>query len=435
MKAEFNDIMAAWFWAIEHHELDVLNEMLHGLWLYYFLIGRGLRIDLPFKAIHALAKAGTPSPDLARLWQRTAVRWAIATPQGDGSSFIPKPALLEELAALADDPYERALAQLAIGSIHLFAPAAELAMPALRSAESLLQQQGDVLTLAYVLNRIGFAAIVLGNVEEFTDYTERSVGLCVANGLAASKVIPLGNLATSALFQGHYDRARAKLADAIALTQQVTGAGIQFYHMFPWANLMLLHFMLGEFTEAHGIYERVDATVRMQGALTGYSLTLAVYAMLHAASEDYELGAAIARQSLDLADNASVRFSGNFALSMNLFGLNDAGAAAALLAGLRFLKPAGHYLGILLVVLPLAAVVLHRSGQHDLAVQCLAAAQARAPHGHTWFMRWRPTYTLEAALRSALGTTPFDVAWARGRNTEPVAIITDVLTALEEAQL
>jgi len=234
LEAEAGNLAAAVRWYLEHDRAP-LPHLLRELWPFWFLADH-------MDETRTWADQLLPAADSLEPQARAELVWTAlvtALEVGDDAAAVPACRRLEPLLSEIQDPFLRAVSQLAVAWA---APLVGDLDRALRQALQALEEfrgQDEPLWTALTLGSLGFIEVAfgrddeaLGHVNEARDVAERLDNAWLAAWLRA---IP----ARDAVNSGRLDEARTLLDEALALSVGARSTTIETFSLAAFARLTL----------------------------------------------------------------------------------------------------------------------------------------------------------------------------------------------------
>jgi predicted ATPase/DNA-binding SARP family transcriptional activator len=423
--SEFENMRAAWEWALEHGDEAAVAGALESLHLFCDMRSRHQEgAALFLLARDRLAPSPGEAPGLT--WGRILTRGAFLRLMLAATNSADIAPDLDQGLAIARQHESRpeiAFALRALGS------AATLGNGDLAGAQALLEQSqnyyqelGDRFYLSYVLHSHGLAHATLSGLDAYYALTRQALELMVELGIRVSMAFSLSNLAEAALGLGDYPAAENYINEAIAIAGEMGTRGILAYDK---VMLSLLCFLRGDWEQA----EALNAEGLKIASDVNFSVTVA-YALAQASllsgmAGDYTAGQQQAKESLALpANNGLGIILAQWGLSIAECGLErDDAAWQALQTALQQTRNFGSR-AILTWLLPIATILRSRQGDSEGAVELLALGAAHPLNAAGWQVQWHLLAEVRAHLERDLGIETFQAAWERGEQLDiDVAII------------
>jgi len=412
IEMDMENIRIAWLKSLQIGRYDIMDTMLHGIWLYTITRDQQFLLDDLFMPLYEIVRQQPElSETLRRLWHRTMIRWTGVYESLPYRADFPID--IDEVRAIVEeesDTYERAVGCYSLGWYMTTIQEFDTADHYMLRADKLFKKLDERYLRSVCLARLGFTSIVKGDIDQFRKYSEASVELSKEAGMYIQRFRPLNNLGAVAFFSGDYTRARQRFNETIILIRK---SGY-FTTLFPFSNLALMDFVLGNFEMSRHMLDTIDQLVKNASSVTGYGLSLAVRAMLLAAEGKYTQSLKLGKQSLDYASNVSVQFSCHLALGMAYIGLsNIEKAEQVLVESLSFLTPVNNYRGVFYLSIPILSAIKHHQGKSRLATAYLSMAFHHLAQTQSFIHKWTYIEELQQSLRNTLSTSDFTHAWCR----------------------
>jgi tetratricopeptide (TPR) repeat protein len=359
MRADSENVRAAWEWAVERGQVGCIEQALEGLSQYYAMNERQQEGERACRMAAQMFEKLTPaaSPDERRIWAKVLARQgshSLAVGRTDLASQLMQQslALLQESQLAGQDTRaERAFVLAAMGSLASSSGELEKArqlyeqslalyralgdhwrtaevlcfigyrarnVSNYRKARQLAQESlalyralGDRWKVAGVLYLLGSIARAQGRLEEAErlaqeeTFIRRESGLESASGIA--QATRLQQLGLAAWPQGQLEKAERLLREAIATRLETNPESVKGHeHVKAILYLGWTLLLLGRFAEAHALFREALAVSEETGRRhqQGFALSDLGFAKLHLGQ--YEEARAQARVSLPLGREIGV---------------------------------------------------------------------------------------------------------------------------------
>jgi predicted ATPase/class 3 adenylate cyclase len=411
IQVDFENVRAAWLWAVENRESELVNAALESLYLFTVFRNR--------------------FSEGYELFQRARQQWPLNDPQvsalgGRLSLHYPQAeADLEKLyrqgldiANRYADPTDIAYATNQLGR-HLAHSNIDFegGMSLLEDSLSAYRQLGDDFAAAWVLDDLAFGYSWIDQ-EKRMQYGRQSLDLRRKIGDLIGVANVLRNLAVAAFWTGDIHTADEYIQEAIDIARQMDDLN----------NIGWLISLQAESSILKGDFEatrhQVEQSYQISQKVNDYDLTRNCLLMLSLLSsmmdEDYNQALQLARKGHppgSAVDMLAVEAYLTYSLAH--FGLGDYGQSAQYLAHL--LSEAEH-IGINIdgfpLILALIALNFYQAGEAHLAAQCLGYLD-HLPKGLTgWKDNWKYLRTFRDDLEANLGQQAYQDALARGETLD-----------------
>jgi tetratricopeptide (TPR) repeat protein len=353
VSGEFDNLMAAWRWALEQKDEPLLGRFIDGLWAY--LDDRGLYRDGLDLFERALATA-PPEPDTeegVRVW--TYLRLAAGFFHQRLGQY-----------PQARRHYERSLqtyrrlADLAqcghclyyLGAVAGNSGQLEDALNYLQEALAINQRLESDRRVANTLTKMGSVLELMGRYEDAEQTLRQALALKRESGQPIGIAISLNNLALALWRTGHYDEAETRFREALAINREIGNPGSEAYCL---SNLGRVFITRGEYRQAEA---SLQESLALEQTVQNKRHTASVLNNLGLVSHllgNGEMAQAYLAQSLVLAHETGNRREATYArLTLARILLDDGDVEGAARSLRRTLQSA---LDLQLTPLALAALV------------------------------------------------------------------------------
>jgi predicted ATPase/predicted Ser/Thr protein kinase len=319
MDAEIENARAAWNWAIEQEQIELIDQAIEGLCRFCDWRGRGQEGEAVCRmAVKKLES--TKFSERQRVWVRTLAWQGVFCHELGRTRLASR--LLKQCLALLTGPEladqntraEKAFVLLQLGGI-VAESDREKAGRLFNESLILFRTLEDHWGIANTLYSLGTIAVASGRHSEAKQFFEES--LAVGQELGDQRMIAdsVEGLGTVAYAQGEFEEAESLRRKVVALCREIgwqAGIAPGFY------NLGVTHHWSGKFAEAHSLIEKSVAIYNDLGyrSALAFGITSLGFPELHRGQ--YEDARAQARKGLSLAQE--VDFQWGITLSYCLLG-------------------------------------------------------------------------------------------------------------------
>ena len=429
--AEFENIRAAWHWAVDHREYDAIDRSIECLYRYVHNQHISILDDEFFLQVaHRLRHAEeTPSPS----WGRVIVRSCFRFPR---EKMVPDVELALRMAQQRGDVAEIGHSLHMLGTIAIENNRYTDALAWHEQSLETYRHLDDRFYIADALIHIAFCYREMGEFNEMQVYTDQSLTLRRAIDDCIGVVWCLLGQAGRRLWQGDYDLSKPLLLEALDLIRsEYSDRGIAMarvkailYHALCTC-LGFIALLQGDHNDARKYRQAVDPGEANLSdlinrynsiALTGIDTVLEgdnetgekLLSWIHAGFVDmFWLDSPIARWGLSIVyvvrgDSVQAH---NHIMSLLHEGLTQNRPILVTLA------------------LPVAALILAHNGDHKRAAQLLGLAFTHPKSATGWMEQWPRLTHLRADLEAELCTEAYEAAWAHGATLDLETTAADLL--------
>ncbi|MFW6098097.1 MAG: ATP-binding protein, partial [Chloroflexota bacterium] len=424
IEADFQNLRHAWTWAVRKGDRQGINQALEALHLFCDFRGRHQEaIELFAEARRRFAPATGEEPDA--LWGR------IVSRHGFLHVMVPSdPAMVQtelerglEIALQHDDPYELAVATLAVGTF-----TAVVQQDAVKGAEichhayRLLADVGEPFFQARALVNLGLCAAAASDPSVFAHYMQQSVEMARSVGDKVGVALGTANLTEHAVGMGQYDVAEENCNEAIALSREIDVPPVLAFCQAWRACLDLLRGQVDTATVTLNQSLTLAQDTSSETAVAYASCLLALSAGLRG---DYEKARRLALESrANPANNTLGLVLAPWALTIAYIGLQNRPAAAEALREALEQAQTLAFPAPPLWLLPVAALLIaEEESQQTRAVELLALASTHPLSPRGWMKTWAPLRDLQQRLRDELDADTYKAAWERGKDLDVSAVV------------
>jgi predicted ATPase len=411
IEADFENLRAAWMWAVENRDADLVGAALESLFLFTasrsrfsegYDLFRHARKQWPATDQRDTALAGRllvryPEPDLD---PGTIYRQGI------------------EIARQYDDPVAVAYAKnqlgrhLAHGNIDL-----KRGMTLLEESLTSYRQLGDDFAAGRVLDDLAFG-YSLTDQNKRVQYGQQSLALRRKIGDLIGVANVLRNLAVAAYWMGDGRSAERHIEEALSIAHQMGDLNsIAWMRSLQAEGSLLkgdLEASLGQIEEAQRISQEVNDWDLIRNCLLVRAILISIMYQDYAQAKQLLLEA---HPPETPADMLSVQAYSTYALVYNGLGDYDQSAHYLVLVLEEMARIGASFAGFPLLI-PLIALILFLQDELDLSAQCLGYLD-HLPKGLTgWSDQWHFLPGLRKDLETKLGKQNYADALERGESLD-----------------
>ncbi|MCZ7545709.1 MAG: LuxR C-terminal-related transcriptional regulator [Anaerolineae bacterium] len=427
IETETGNLRAAWHWALRHGDYRALDQMLEGLYQFGFIRSRHREMmEILQQTVEHLLSQEHRDTEVERLLGRVlARRWGYLHwwyPTEDRDAFADVQRALEIATAHADR-FEIAFCLLMRAYVEIGRQHYREALPVLEQSRAHFRALGEPFYESWVLHRIGYACMNLGDYPQFVAFTEQSLALSRTSHNQAGLVNCLYNLGSVFLLSGDYAKGERYCAEALEVATD-----LEHWSQAAHATnlLALAAFCRGDFDAAYQRATRGLQLVHEMNLLKVRAYPLSILIALACVREDYAEAVRLERLG-DPYDTNSMGYQLIYwARSMLACGLGDYDLARSYIQKSLDLPDILHSPSTIIRLLPVAACVLS-DAQPRQAVALLAWMHSN-PDAAAWIARWPPASRLQDRLAAQVGAVDYGAAWERGE-TMPFESVVAALTA------
>ncbi|MCO5211310.1 MAG: tetratricopeptide repeat protein [Caldilinea sp.] len=407
--AEIGNILAAWYWAVDHDRIGDLYPAIDGLYRFAYLSTHHAEGARAFRyAIDALRHG--PADDAHRIACASALESHAVLDIMLGHDRDVAEELLESIALVRDLPTARRELASAIGGLawskHIKLESAEAKALFLEAAE-LNQEIGDFERQAWNYCMLGSASRKQGDYNEVERWYQQALELGRAIGDLRTIADALADLGWLAIRQGEYATARRYLEESLSAARS---HGNRDYIVEALGLLGQLAEQTGDFALAAAYLEECVSVARLWGKEPNIAFNLAKLAHLRtgqgdydAAGELYDEADSLMAQSISLIAPVELRNGmGSLALQTQAYG----NARLFFEESLHLAQISGDRLGSAQALVGLGLAALRQDEIADAGHHFLGALQEAAGIG------FAPILTESIAAVAELRAAEGDVTYA-----------------------
>lgn len=414
IELDFENIRAAWQWAVDHADFEAINQSLEAL--YWFCT---MRAQVPtgeqlFR--QARAQFGLSFDPEAHPVQRRLLLCFDAS----GDDYKTQ---LEQVLALARQHRHQSEVGFflwMLGYNRFLSSDFKQAIPILEEAIALFQTLGEDFYRAESLHWLGSCHRFLGQAEEARAYAGqiRELSRRTGNKFALARI--LGSRAIYEVYEDNDPQARNDLQEAIAIRSEL---GYQAGVAISLVGLSIDAFFQGDFSQARMSAEDGLTRATDTNSLFPKASALSVLGWLAVVDEDYDEAWSLCQEGLSLSPNPNVPMIAQLGLAMAACGLENYPAAREHLAAWLKSDNPLHTPRGLLSCLPVLAILYASQDEAERAVEVLALAFTHPKSPTGWIAQWPLLKRWQTRLETELGPERYAAAWDRGTKRELETVI------------
>jgi len=410
---DFENVRAAWMWAVDHKSINIIYKMVEGLWLFCDLYGRPVERLALFRYAEQQF-ANDLRPEQERLWGQLAAR-AFDERDTDETPLESAFQIARRCGDLAE--IGRCLEIFAATAYNRqdYVGAKQLAEESL----ALYRQLGDPYYQAWILMQLQSWSYQEGLVD-FQRFGFEAYRLRHQIGDRIGVAWSLSVVAHTESRNGHFEEAERLWLERIAL-----GREIDHRHLIAigYAHVSYaVYFIQGDFAKSRFAAEEVFRLLSDLSHSNAPKWAFATLCLLACMDEDYQESKTFYQKATSARGLAWANDLALFGHCLANCGLEDYPAARADLAAVlpRIVNFPG--LSGVVLCLPVAAILLTRDGDPVLAVELLGLAFSHPSRASGWMEKWPLLIRLRLQLEQALGTEAYRSAWERGTHLDIDAV-------------
>jgi predicted ATPase/DNA-binding CsgD family transcriptional regulator len=422
IERDFDNIRAAWNYALEHEQHGWINQMVEGLYLFGF--GRSRireSIELFQKALETLDKLTDDQPLIGRLLVRRwgYLHWWYEADYSDALNGI-RQAL--QIASDVGNRFELALCNFMQAYALINMQDYAEARPFLNKSLALFHELGEPFYECWVLHRIGYVYTNLGENDQAIEWTEQSLAMARNTPNQVALVNCLYNLGSLYLLTANFIK-------GVRYCEEALQAALALGHQGQIAHATSL-LALGAFWSCD--FEATQRFAKQGLQLANESNLMKFHAypvslLIAIACLDKDYAEALHLENLGKAYDTDPMGSQLYYWSSSMLACAlDDSVTGRLCVGeaLRLALREGSFL-IEVSLLPSAAYLLATT-QPGLATRFLAWAFSSPERTITWVEQWALMTRLQTELQSRLGNAVYQAEWKRGAGMTWESILADM---------
>ncbi len=421
IEAEFENVRAAWMWALHRSSFDAIGHSAEALQIFASARNRYEEVAQLFRLARERLKpppGQRPSLVRARILASLVFLEMISK-----SGYQGVAADLEESLAIAKDygdQREIAFSLLRIGCYQFVErrdsdQARIYFEQSLKHFRALNEPYYVAIALEWFGNCVGSAADLATHMR----YSLQALDETRATGNVFAMSIILQSLGAVACLSGDYAAAERFCKEALAYFSAMRmRAGLADVIV----QLSLLRLLQGDLADARSLADEAYEVAREVDNPWYISQALAVLALGAAISGDTQLGKQLGEESLATSSFFVGAVLASCSLAITCCDLSDYPAAEQhLKAALTPARDRGMT-AMILWPLSVAPVVLAAEGERERAVELMGLTFSHPLSATGWLEAWPRLVALRAELRAELGPEGFAAAWERGGVLNPETV-------------
>ncbi len=403
--ADFENVRAAWIWAIKHKQTENIENMLEGLWLFCNMRNREQEGASLFRfGTHAFSE----EKRFERLWGRL-----IARGGGEPEIIQMQHDRALQIARHYDDVGEIAFCLQKISDIvGDQVKTKQLLEQSLAYYRHLEDHYGVAETLFKLMSNLMHSNYE-GVWDEFIRYGEESLHLRREIGDQVGIAWSTAPVAHGAAREGRFVEAEELWQERIAVGQKLGATSLV---AMGHAHLSYqVYFPQGDFVKAQMAAKEGMRIGRDTGFLNAVGFGLTTLGLLASMEENYEQGQILCQQAATSTSVAWVIRMSAWGSAIAACGLGDYQTVkTSFPLALAHLIHMFGSVGIL-GSLPIATILLAQRGDQIRATELLALAFTHRISTSGWIKKWPLLNRLYLQLEQSLGYEAFTKAWERGK--------------------
>lgn len=416
IEADFENIRAAWQWAIEQTNFEAINQSLEALYWFCSMRARVPNGEKLFQQAREQFDI-LPSSDAHPVQRRLLLRF-----DASGEDYNTQIEQMLGLARQRGDQNEIAFFLWMLGVNRYVSGDFNRAMTVLKEALDLCQMLDDDFYTTEALHLLGICARFVRQIEEANTYERQARELSRRSGNKFALGRALGSQGLMALYEDNKAQATSDLQEAITTRSEV---GDHSGVAMSLTSLSQASFLRGAFLEAKLRAEESLELATNINSLSPKALALGLLGWLASIEEAYSEAWELSRESLSLAPDPNT-FIAHFGLAMAACGLEDYAAAREHIQTLLTSGSPWHSTLGLVSCLPVLAILYANQNEAERAVEVLALALTHPTSLTGWMEKWMLLKRWQTKLETDLGPERYEAAWERGTKLELKTVISDV---------
>ena len=416
---DFENIRAAWKWALAQKDTSAILQALEGLHLFTDYSGSYIEVVAMLKqAIDGLVPNGqqTLDPTWGRLATRYSFMRSVSSGYFEGMDEISKACL--SIAGQANDRFEYAFSlYFYTFYAYIVKQESDESIAQLHQAIAIFRELGDIIFTSRSLGWLGVMTVhYAADVQQGRIYMEEALALVRSAGTVTDISFILGNLCELVLVLGDYEAGEKYIQEAVSLAAQLERPlGVAYTCVIHGLYLLLK----GELDQAETQIKQGWEGAKLVDFVVILTYAPALLSLYHSLKADYALAQPLAEKGLvnPMGDHLG-NILGCWAMAFAYTGLGEIALAWDYVH--QTIEHIKGYPSVALLtwVLPLTAVLHTQNKQWETAVHHLALAYTH-PHSPAGYLdRWPLLAQIKTQLQSELGLIPYEAAWEHGQQLD-----------------
>jgi predicted ATPase/DNA-binding CsgD family transcriptional regulator len=407
--ADFENIRAAWQWAIQQGDYDAIDQSLEALYWFCNMRARvpdGKRLFQQAREQLGLSFALDAHPVQRRLLLHF-----------DASGEIYRQQIEQMLVSIReqDNPCETAFFLWMLGVNRYVSGDFAYAIDILQEAVDRFDALHDDFYKIEALHSIGVCARSMGKIQEAKQVEQQLRNLSRKTGNKFALGRALGSQGLLAVYESDEQRAEDYLRQAIAIRRDLGDfAGVAV----SLVSLSINALFKGELSKAKSLADEALELATEFNSLFPRAIALSILGWLTSIDEVYDEGRKLSQQSLLLAPNPVVSFSAKLGLAMAECGLKNYSTAAIHVNDILKLNTPWYTTRGLMCCMPVLAIIYAAQNHPEAAVELLALALTHPESPSPWIVRWQLIAQLQSDLETQLGPQTYEMLWESGASLE-----------------
>ena len=423
IEADFENVRAAWDWALERMDLVSIGDGAEALALFLSLRGSWKdKDDLFLEAINRLAPQGdeTPHP----VWGKVVVRGPLI------AGAMAQTDLALEMARQHADKAEIAHCLFRMGLLDSLSKLDQTSLRLLEESAVCFQEVGDSYHVANALYWAGILYRLRGEHTPASAYSQQSLDLRRTIGDHWGMAFSVVELGMALFVRGNLDEAERCLREAYLMAKNER-ASIGAWLGIDLGGIYALG-KQGNIQEARALVE-VGLSTAPEVTMTHIprlhrALALNFLSLIECMNDNYAKARTLGEEAQGVAFGDPWEPMYRWGLLAAMCGQQDYAAAAA---HTRFLLQ--HFLArrvdtwLLVGVAFVAILTAYRDHAAGRATELLALAFSHRHSLTGWLHVWSLTKELQEHLKTELGQEAYHAAWERGKMLDLETVVRDLL--------
>jgi DNA-binding SARP family transcriptional activator/predicted ATPase/Flp pilus assembly protein TadD len=412
IESDFENIRAAWIWAIERQKSDWLDMAMECLYLFLKIRPAYNDERLFLRALETLAPGAGEQPNLAHGRLLARFIWLKQDDADDRQRAEHALAILQR----DEDQAEVAFGWMSLAHVLMNSDRFDEATAILEKTLESFEELGDLYYQGLSAHYLGYSLTYLNHEDEAFLATQKAYQLMHQSGDKITLATVLGNLAYHHYLRGDLAENRRYREEAIALARELNNKTAWVFNLVQLAGM--------EMAEGHvekALTMTQEAHTLASESNDPFTIGISQAALGTAACIDgnYRRASEVLYESVErLKANPSVLAYTQAILAMALCGIGQYDQAREQIRkSISILHAIGDRVGLPSPMLP-AAILLGERGKKERAAELLGLLMTRPIRPLGWLGTDPQCTRFQANLEADLGAEAFRAAWQRGENLD-----------------
>ena len=419
IESDFENVRSAWRWALRQNNWNAIDRALDSLFIFFETRNRYQEGAELFEETADSLIADKATTFLGRVLARGGfLRTYYRIDDEEIKKDIDKSLKIAQQNA---DNSEIAFSFLSLGRFFSFVvgnfPASH---EVYEKSLKLYRELDEPYYLVRALHRVAYTLSNDNTIEgiglqEFIEFTSESLQLARQIGSRVDEALTLSNLSTGMLALGDYEGAAKNLRQAVSLAREV---GDRTSTAHAMTQLALVHLIFGDLNEAQVLASSALSIASDIGFKNTIGYATAVLSLHASVTGEYLQAREYGLRSKAAPSNHYGQYQADFSLAVVYISIGDTELARNHME--QAIEPSRRFgwLGMLIWLMPVAAVLLASEGQRISAVEIMALVDNHPFTPSGWPKQWAIYSEYQTRLEEEVNSEAFQAAWARGQTLD-----------------